>query len=159
MTGPSTPEFPPAVTQQRWSDAPATSCLKGLRRECRGPAVLAPPMRRQLWSREPSPLQQKKVKTIRRRLPSFELLFPSPHPTKPNLQTTKSHYHTQRFSTAPNQISSIFSRCRRPSLSSKRPLRACQLPRHACSPAASTRIPTLPAPSTKFLQTFTVSSP
>jgi hypothetical protein len=52
-----------------------------------------------------------------------------------------------------------FSRCRRPSLSSKRPLRACQLTPARLQSSSLNEIPNSARPSTKFSQTFTVSSP
>jgi hypothetical protein len=99
------------LTQEGWIDAPAASCQKGLCRGCRVQSRLphqfgancgAPGNRGAHLSKKSL------VKTIRRpALPSLDLLFPSSKPPQPNHQTTKSHYHIQRFSTVPNQTSSI----------------------------------------------------
>ncbi|KAL2172966.1 uncharacterized protein P884DRAFT_281422 [Thermothelomyces heterothallicus CBS 202.75] len=75
-------------------------------------------------------------------------------PTSKKSLTTKSPYRSQRFSTIPIQTSSRFSRCRRPSLSSKRPLRACQLTPARLQSSSLNEIPNPARPSTKFLADF-----
>lgn len=115
-----------------------------------GQTLAPPPRKKKVWSKESDGPH----------FPSSELPFPSIQttPDQPP-KTTKSPYRSQRFSTIPIQTSSRFSRCRRPSLSSKRPLRACQLTPARLQSSSLNEIPNPARPSTKFSQTFTVSSP
>lgn len=99
---------------------------------CRGFAGRAPPIWLQFVDRaEPTlvPLVRKKSgqKHQTARSPSSSFLPPSPTPNQNQPDNEVALPHPE-FSTVPTKTSSRFSRCRRPSLSSKRPLRACQLP-------------------------------
>lgn len=115
----------PAGCQRQRRGESARCC-----RCCRGSAGGAPPIWLQLWI-EPSPswshwCEKSLVKSIRRPAPLLELPPPSnTQPTQPDNEVALPH---PEFSTVPTKTLSRFSRCRRPSLSSKRPLRACQLP-------------------------------
>jgi hypothetical protein len=108
----------------------------------------------QLWSEPtppPGPPSAKKVWSKASDGPhSPSLSFPFPlQPNHTNHQTTKSPYHLET-STVHTKLRRDFSRCRRPSLSSKRPLWACQLTRARLQSSSLNEIPILPAPRRSF---------
>ena len=89
--------------------------------------------------------------------PPLDLPFPLlDQPTKPPDNEVALPYPIQYHT---YQTSSRFSRCLRPSLSSKRPLRACQCPRHRPQSSSLNEIFKSANSSTKFSQASTVSSP
>lgn len=95
-----------------------------------------------------------KHQTARSPPPRASLSSSNP-PTQPS-QTTKSPYHNPEFSTVPTKTLSRFPRCRRPSLSSKRPLRACQLPPARLQSSSLNEIVNSARPRQSFPQTSTV---
>ena len=101
------------------------------------PLELVPPMEKKVWSKaSDSPA-----------FPSSTSLFPCQPTIPPTRQRSRT---TQSRDSVPPYPTSSISRCRRPSLSSKRPLRACQLTPARLQSSSLNEIPNSVRPSTKF---------